>query len=67
MDMTTLWENVKGRIIYLKEHGLKLGEGVEIAQALTEEMERIYKEIKGVKALIRDIDDRLMAVEDKQK
>ena len=40
--VTTVWENIRGRIIYLKKHDTKIGEGVEIAMALTEEIERLH-------------------------
>ena len=44
-DKTSLWENIKGRIKYLKEHSLMMGEGSEVALALTEECDRIHERI----------------------
>ena len=44
-DKTSLWENIKGRIKYLKEHSLMMGEGSEVALALTEECDRLHERI----------------------
>lgn len=51
--MTTLWENIKGRIIYLMKHNTKIGDGIEIAMALTEELERVHKRIDDLEVLFK--------------
>ena len=52
--VTTLWENIKARIIYLKKHGTKMGNGVEVAQALTEELDRIHQRIDEIEKRIKE-------------
>jgi len=50
---TSLWENIKGRIKYLKEHSLMMGEESEVALALTEECDRLHERIDKLEEKIK--------------
>ncbi len=43
--MTTIWENIKCRVKFLRESDMLFGDGVEWAKAIVEELERIYKKL----------------------
>jgi hypothetical protein len=49
---TTLWENIKGRVQYLKKNKALLGDGVEWAKAIVEELERIEERLDDIEAWI---------------
>uniref|UniRef100_A0A6H1Z8B0 Uncharacterized protein n=1 Tax=viral metagenome TaxID=1070528 RepID=A0A6H1Z8B0_9ZZZZ len=46
MAETTLWNNIKGRVQYLKKHTVLMGEGAEWALAICEELERLDHRIE---------------------
>jgi len=43
---TTLWNNIKGRVQYLKKHECLIGDGAELGMAICEELDRIYARIE---------------------
>lgn len=47
-DKTTLWENIKSRVQFLKSNHDLIGEGAELGLAITEELERIYNRIEKI-------------------
>ena len=48
MDNTTLWNNIKNRVQYLRENEMLMGEGAEWAKAICEEIERIDIRLQNI-------------------